>query len=271
MTIDIHEEIARWTADWIAVHHIPTGLTVLADMAVIEDDWEQAQLSKPSWSSLTSAGTPRPWNNRRSSLASCTISWTTRLQIVSPVPANPGEPTRRLSRLYVTAVLVGMVLSLPWVGMGVVGALRSNSNDPRQWLPRGFDDTDKYHWLQAHFGSDEPAVVSWEGCTLDDPRAEQLAEALLENPETAYFERALTGPGVIERLVSEPLELPRSEAIRRLQGLLIGPDGHTTCVLLTLSKRGSLDRVAAIEEIRRVALKRCGLKPEQLRLGGPKG
>jgi predicted RND superfamily exporter protein len=180
-----------------------------------------------------------------------------------------GRHRRKLSGFYLLAVVAFGVAALPWLAHGLVGALGSNSNDPRQWLPRGFDETETYHWLQAHFGRDEITVVSWPGCTLDDPRTEQLARALLRAPQTAYFQRALTGQQILQQLVSAPLDLPRSEALRRLQGVLIGSDGKTTCVVLTVSARGEADRAAAVEQIRQVAQQQCGIAPGQLRLGGP--
>ncbi len=182
-------------------------------------------------------------------------------------PVRP--PNRELSQKYTTAILIALVVLLPWLLEGVLGALASNSNDPRQWLPRGFHETDTYDWLQTHFGNDEITVVSWPGCTLTDDRAAELAQALVENPETAYFQRAFTGRQVFRQLVSPPINLSPSEAIRRLRGVLIGPDERTTCVILTVSPRGVANRAAAVEEIRRVALESCGLTPDQLRLGGP--
>ncbi len=98
---------------------------------------------------------------------------------------------------------------------------------------------------------------------------EQLAEAMLSDPETSYFQRAMTGRQILHQLTSRPLNRARDEAIRRLQGVLIGPDGHTTCVMLTISDRGASDRAGAIDEIRRVAREICGLQPDQLHLGGP--
>ncbi|MFW6171436.1 MAG: efflux RND transporter permease subunit [Planctomycetota bacterium] len=174
-----------------------------------------------------------------------------------------------LGRVYTIVVLVLLLATLPLLLRGVVGALNSSSNDPRQWLPRGFPETETYEWFQRHFGHDEITVVSWPGCTLDDPRPEQLAEALLKHPDPSYFQRAVTGRQMLERLMSRPLELSREEAIRRLQGVLIGPDGETTCVLLTISDRGVGNRVAAVNRIRRAAREIPGLDVENLHMGGP--
>ncbi|MDZ7617093.1 MAG: MMPL family transporter [Patescibacteria group bacterium] len=182
---------------------------------------------------------------------------------------HAGHAGHQLPRGYAAAVLVLALLSLPWMAIGVRGALRGNTNDPRQWLPRGFQETDTYVWLQEHFGSDEITVVSWPGCTLDDVRAERLAEALLEEPQTALFQRALTGRQVLNQLTSPPLDLPHHEAVERLRGVFIGPDGQTTCVLLTIAPRGVENRAAAIRQVFETAERACGLKPDDLRLGGP--
>lgn len=174
-----------------------------------------------------------------------------------------------LSRLYKIVVILVMIASTPILGWGVVGALRSNSNDPRQWLPTGFEETITYEWLQGHFGNDEITVVSWPGCTLQDPRAEQLAQALTEDSLGSFFEKAVTGRQIVLRLISPPLSVPPAEAIQRLKGTLIGPDGASTCVMATVSPRGVEDRAGAIAYLQQVAKEACGLEPEELRLGGP--
>ena len=191
-------------------------------------------------------------------------------------PGGPAPIERPFSGLHVAAALVLLFLALPVIWAGTLGALASNSNDPRQWLPRGFDETDKYAWFQDHFGRDEISVVSWPGCTLDDPRVDRLADWLTapaapgSAPDRArFFERAVTGPQILRQLTSPPLELPPTEALRRLHGTLVGPDGRTTCVVLVLSKAGEADRSAAVEQIYRVAKTECGLSPDVLRLGGP--
>ena len=91
--------------------------------------------------------------------------------------------------------LILLALSIPLVIFGAIGALNSTSNDPRQWLPQDFAETDKYDWFQKHFGTDEIAVVSWPGCTLSDPCVERLAVSLEDSP---FFERAITGPRMLK-------------------------------------------------------------------------
>ena len=179
---------------------------------------------------------------------------------------------RRLASHYPKAVLALLTLLLPIVLIGADSAIKSNSNDPRQWLPDGFDETDKYVQFHKRFGRDEISVVTWDGCTLDDRRVSRLAEALAGDTvadDSRYFERAMTGGAVLEQLTSPPLNLNRAEAIRRLKGTLIGDDGRTTCVVLVISELGLTDRMEAVEQIYRVAESECGLARDQLRLGGP--
>jgi hypothetical protein len=166
------------------------------------------------------------------------------------------------------AALLLLALTLPAILYGVVKALESNSNDPRQWLPRGFHETELYREFQDQFGRDEITVVTWEGCTLEDPRVEQLARAVVDEGSGAY-QRALTGPRLLRQMVAAPSNIPLADAVQRLEGILIGPDGLTTCVIFILSKSGAEDRVAAVEELLAAAEAKCGLKPGELHLGGP--
>ncbi len=162
--------------------------------------------------------------------------------------------------------LVLMAVAIPFVIYGAVSALRSTSNDPRQWLPRTFAETNTYDWFQQHFGSDEIAVVSWPGCTLDDTRISRLATAL---EESELFDRVLTGPSVVHELMQPPRGLSRAAALRRLRGILVESDGETTCLILATSAIGRADRIQAVREIERSAAANCGLSKSQLRLAGP--
>ena len=169
-----------------------------------------------------------------------------------------------MRRALATILLLGG--SIPLVAAGAMGALTSASNDPRQWLPRRFAETDKYDWFQQHFGADEISVVSWPGCTLDDPRVERLAHSLEISP---FFDRATTGPRVLEKLTAAEPRASFAAAVQRLRGFLIGSDGRTTCVVLATSAAGMADRSAAVREIARRAAADCSLEAEMLRLAGP--
>ncbi|HUS39168.1 MAG TPA: hypothetical protein VMX74_06940, partial [Pirellulales bacterium] len=74
-------------------------------------------------------------------------------------------------------VLLIFALGFPVAINGSIQAQKTNNNNVKQWLPDS-PTTDRYDSFLRHFGSDEFAIVSWEGCTLDDPRVEQYAKLL---------------------------------------------------------------------------------------------
>jgi len=174
-----------------------------------------------------------------------------------------GSPQRTRIAIIVLGL---MALASPLLIYGAIMALRSTSNDPRQWLPRGFAETDTYDWFGQQFGTDELAVVSWPGCTLDDPRVPEFAAAL---EASEYFDRVRSGESVLAELTDSGTGLNRASALRRLRGILVGPDAKTTCLLATTSASGQDDRPAAIQKIRDLAISKVGLTLPQLKMAGP--
>jgi predicted RND superfamily exporter protein len=163
-------------------------------------------------------------------------------------------------------ILILIALTMPGVLLCAIGALRSTSNDPRQWLPKSFEETDRYDWFQQQFGSDEIAIVSWPDCTLDDPRVGRLSAAL---EESVFFDTVRSGQSVIDQLMQPPLKLSDAEARRRIRGVLIDAEGKHTCLVLTTSSAGKTDRVEAVREIEHLSLSKCQLPASDLRLAGP--
>jgi len=161
----------------------------------------------------------------------------------------------------------------PIVGYGTKAAFDGIKNRVEDWLPESFEETQRLMWFYERFGTDELLMISWEGCTLEDPRIAAYKEHLSapdssENPPLDYFGEVLTGPEAIESLVSEPLDLPREEAIRRLRGWLVGPDGEQTCLIAIVKNPAEVDRAAAIEYAYRCAEPVEGLGREALVIAG---
>lgn len=169
-------------------------------------------------------------------------------------------------RRFAVAIIVFAALSAPFILYGARKALKSTSNDPRQWLPKSFAETDTYDWFQSKFGTDEIAVASWPGCNLDDPRVDDLSRSLASSK---YFDRVRTGQNALQELTSSPQNFSRAAAISRLQGILIGAEDQTTCLVLTTSVAGQADRSAAVHEIETQALEVCDIPASDLKLGGP--
>jgi len=177
----------------------------------------------------------------------------------------------KASKRRAIGVLALMLVLLPLFLWSTRAALKSNSNDPQQWLPREFEEAKTYKWLQKNFGQDEITIVSWPGCTLSDPRVNQLADAMT-SPSTdglQYYSRAMTGPQLVDQLREEPIGLTGKQIYDRLGGLLVGKDGKTTCLILYLSEEGEKERKDAIAHLLETAESVCELDPNEIRLAGP--
>ncbi len=191
---------------------------------------------------------------------------------------------------YSVPILAVLVFLLPLVLVGAIKAKGNNRNDVKGWLPPEYPETQTYKFFRQHFQGEEFILVSWDGCTMADPRLELLANKLLPPPEEAarierplYFKTAQTGPRAIDQMTSDPLNLDRDEAVRRLAGALVGPaapgvepgseeddlDTRQTCLVLTLSDVARANLHGAIDQIRSVATGECGIREQDLHMGGP--
>jgi hypothetical protein len=110
------------------------------------------------------------------------------------------------------------------------------------------------------------AIVSWDGCTLTDPRTEQLAQGL---EATQLFQQVMSGPRILRQLTTSGSLTSTRTALSRLQGTLIGPDGQITCLALVMSEQATRDRSATVAMIHEVAKSLCQLEAHQLHLAGP--
>lgn len=186
---------------------------------------------------------------------------------------------------WATVIVLTVVALTPLLFVGVQGAMRGGNNDVRQWLPTGFQETRDYDWFLERFGSEEMAIVSWPGATLDDDRIDRVAEGLRAYAESAatvarpegavrsnegpLFSRVITTREVLDTLTAEPLNLSESEAAKRLQGTLLGPDGRTAGLIVMVNEAGAADRKSALGLVEQVARQEAGLSPDELRMGGP--
>jgi predicted RND superfamily exporter protein len=191
---------------------------------------------------------------------------------------------------YSVGIMAVLVFLLPMVVVGAIKAKGNNRNDVKGWLPLEYPETQVYRFFRRNFQGEEFVLISWEGCTMSDPRLELLARKLLPPPEEAsridrplYFKTAQTGPRAIDRMMAEPLKLDREEAVSRLTGALIGPppagvepgsaaddlDSRQTCLVLTLADTARANLHGAIDMIKKVAEQECGVPEQSIHMGGP--
>lgn len=211
-------------------------------------------------------------------------------------------------------ILVFTLALVPGTFYSAGKAVQSNVNKVEDWLPKTFEETKQLAWFRKHFASDQFVVISWEGCRLgdvdgsdptveDDPRIERLAHLLVAeageptDPMLApvkpvadefkteakrFFKSVTTGRRVLERLTSAPLNLEPEEAVKRLQGSLLGPDGRQTCVVVSLHNEalGHLKQIMGSGQKRifrpndppgllRQMIMAAGLSLDEVHLGGP--
>jgi predicted RND superfamily exporter protein len=201
---------------------------------------------------------------------------------------SPHKPN--IYQRYSVGIMAILVFLLPMVVVGAIKAKGNNRNDVKGWLPLEYPETQVYRFFRRNFQGEEFILISWEGCTMTDPRLELLARKLLPPPDEAsridrpiYFKTAQTGPRAVERMTAEPLNLDREEAISRLTGALIGPppagvaagseadnlDQRQTCLVLTLADTARANLHGTIDTIKTVAEKECGIPEKSLHMGGP--
>lgn len=165
---------------------------------------------------------------------------------------------------YYLLVTAAFFAGIPLLAWGMVLAHKSNNNNIKQWLPSDMPATVDYDYFVDHFGTDEFALVSWEGCTLDDPRLTSFVESLREHKNDdgeELFAKITTGPSLVETLTNKPFDLSRREATERVTGLAIGRDESLTCAIVQLTEAGDnsrRDTVAALHELAKKAIVQDG-------------
>ena len=168
-----------------------------------------------------------------------------------------------------TMILCLTLFLLPLVGMGAVKSLKVYASDVRQWLPSGFQEGETYDWFVEEFGIDEMVVLSWPGCTLDDPRVPAMREALEEaaDKDGLIFQRCITGPDMLRQLKSAGVS--SKTAMKRIRGLMVGPDNQTTVVVAYPVERLLTERRYLMSRVYEIAESEFAISPHDLKAGGP--
>jgi predicted RND superfamily exporter protein len=201
-------------------------------------------------------------------------------------------------------IAMGFALIVAMVPVAARRALQSNTNKAEDWLPDSYSESLDLRWFRRHFISEGFVLVTWDGCTLGNSEKLRLLERKLGEridasiqpvavdglrpPVTQHrekwFRKIISGPGMIDELTRPPLSLSYNEALRRLEGALIGPpqpasqggqpddDTRVTCVVIYLSAEGYENNRAmrkVVSYVQDVAVNECGIPEPQLHMGGP--
>ena len=175
-------------------------------------------------------------------------------------------------RFVITLIAIGVALApLLW---GARQATLRIYNSPPEWVPESFPQRRIYEQFIRDFEGDDTIVISWTGCTVDDPRLRDLEEALTsprDPQERSLHEklylRVFTGYSVLRDLTREAGS--RREALDRLRGALVGPDGKTSCAVVLPTLYAAYNREEAIGHLLDVAERVVGVPRDEFYLAGP--
>jgi predicted RND superfamily exporter protein len=177
------------------------------------------------------------------------------------------ERRRKLCLVWLVLAIAPLLMAGSWI------ALKENANSINDWLPSEYQATLRYQWFQEHFGTDEFAMISWPGCSLDDPRIDRLSKILKPSDDdggsapSSRFHRVVSGPSIIRELMAPPVNLTREEAIDRLGGIFISPDHNLTCVLVELTPAARKDLHATMK-VMESSIRQAGIPFDDIKMGG---
>jgi predicted RND superfamily exporter protein len=161
-------------------------------------------------------------------------------------------------------VLVVLACALP-PALWAVSGIRLD-NDIRKWIPEDDPNAQTLAWYQEQFPHNESIIVTWDGSTLNDPRAQWLADRLAGVPDEdgirhgglQHVERVVTPQSLLRRIEDDGV--PHEEALQRLQGVLIG----TGSLKLRLTELGQQRQKSTFKSLQDRVRKELGIELEIL-------
>lgn len=175
---------------------------------------------------------------------------------------------------YSKHILLTLLCLLPIIGWGSHHAYDRRDNSVLGWLPERSPVTQAYQDFLRDFGPDETIFISWDGCTLDNPLLERLAASIEKRQSQAdssglprWFASVTTGTRLRDQII-DVAAVERRNATERLRGALVGPDGQTTCCVVTLFPLDDASRQDAYFWLQNKAVEQSGKPRDEIRLTG---
>lgn len=145
---------------------------------------------------------------------------------------------------------------------------QSNTEDVLQWLPDNSPSRIVYNAFEEKFGSDDFLVVTWNDCTVDDPRLEHFCTRLVDQDSDGLIQSVVNGADVIDRLKTEG-GLQKKHILSRFKGIFFGiDDSAQTLALIELTKKGSANRKGSLAQVEAAIDNTPDLDLEQITFGG---
>ncbi len=209
-----------------------------------------------------------------------------------------------LRRRYLRQLKIGVGLLLLLAYPAIVhshAAIESLFNRPADWVPDSLAEKSEFNDFLKHFSVADLVMVGWEESDLDAPSLAMAAAVMkplcsetydAESDESTIAELpgesgqwiaevrqtcgtptplhwAHSGTETLEHLIAAT-SLKRESAIARLQGILIGPDGAQTALVISFDEPGLEHRQYLIPAIRTMIARIVDTSIERIAVvGGP--
>ncbi|MEM9942695.1 MAG: MMPL family transporter [Planctomycetota bacterium] len=146
--------------------------------------------------------------------------------------------------------------------------LKSNAEDVLQWLPDQSQARDDYDHFESCFGGDDFVVLTWPGCTIEDPRLIGLTDYLRKNDSQNLIQSVSHGGEMIDRL-SQAAGLSRRTIIQRFRGVYFGLEDPTlTTLVVELSVQGTANRRESMDLVWSAVAQQPNLDKNEVSIGG---
>lgn len=181
-----------------------------------------------------------------------------------PEQASRAKRLERTSFRFVILLIVLMPLILWGASKIQIGSASAHA-----WLPEGRIERTRYDWFINQFGSDQYLVISWEGCSVSDPRLVALAQKIrtLDSKTEPLVDSLQTSKDILDRLVEPPLSLSTALARSRLEGSFLGKDG-TAAIFVRFSPEGIASQKKSIQLVQSAAQQVDRLQSDPLQMVG---
>lgn len=138
-------------------------------------------------------------------------------------------------------------------------------NEITEWGDRDALAYQQFSEYREKFGKNEPVILSWPGCELNDPRVEKVAVAI-ETQLAGMVQNVSSGQRAYWSL-RDDAGLNEATALKRLRNVFIGQNGKTTAVGFQLTEDSRLMRSEVIGKLQSI-LKTTDVNPDEVIYAG---
>ena len=138
------------------------------------------------------------------------------------------------------ALLVLFALTFPLVAFVSTLPPQRFRNEITEWGDRSSLAYQQFSEYREKFKANEAVILSWPGCSLDDPRVEEVAVGI-ETRLDGYVRNVTSGLRAFRALRNDA-KLSEATALKRLRNVFIGQDDQVTAVGFQLTEAARMNR-----------------------------